>query len=250
MSETQPGDARPQGVWHWLGRVGFAETVPLQERLRAAVIAGSGPETLLLLEHHPVITMGRSACAANVLVNEEELTRRGITLHQASRGGDVTYHGPGQLVGYPVVTLRRGVRAHIEGMAAALAEVLAELGLAVTYRREAPGLWVTVDGTHRKLCAFGVNIHRRVAIHGFALNLDPILEHFSLIVPCGIAGCPVTSLRSSTGLAAQPADVAARVAVALGAHLGVAFAPATSPNLDGTSVSIATAAIATTMVNA
>jgi lipoyl(octanoyl) transferase len=234
-------------VWHWLGRVGFADAVPLQERLRAAVIEGGGPETLLLLEHEPVITMGRSASAGNVLVNEADLARRGITLAPASRGGDVTYHGPGQLVGYPVVVLRRGVRAHIEGMATALAEVLAELGVNAAYRREAPGLWLMGEGAHQKICAFGVNVHRRVAIHGFALNLDPILEHFSLIVPCGIAGCPVTSVRARTGVAIRPADVAARVAAALGRHLGVDFSWAPHPNVEATSVSIATAPAATTM---
>lgn len=254
VPQTQPDEARPQGVWHWLGRVAFADTVALQERLRAAVIAGSGPETLLLLEHHPVITMGRSAVPANVLVNEAELSRRGIALHRASRGGDVTYHGPGQLVGYPVVTLRRGVRAHIEGMATALAEVLAALGLPVLYRREAPGLWFSSGDAYQKVCAFGVNVHRRVAIHGFALNLDPILEHFSLIVPCGMAGCPVTSLRALTGAAPTPADLAARVAAALGARLGVTFAAAPPPedgaNADRSCVSIATADSTITMVGA
>lgn len=251
---TEASETRPQGAWHWLGRVDFAETAALQEQVRAAVIAGTGPETLLLLEHHPVITMGRSAHPTNVLVNEAELSQRGVALHRASRGGDVTYHGPGQLVGYPVVVLRRGVRAHIEGMAAALAEVLAELGLRVSYRREAPGLWVPAGDRFLKICAFGVNVHRRVAIHGFALNLDPILEHFGLIVPCGIAGCPVTSLRALTNAAPTPESVAARVAAALGSHLGVDFIAAKgAPGVDRgdrSGVSIATAANVITMVDA
>ena len=108
----------------------FAETAALQERLRADVLGGAGPETLLFCEHEPVITLGRSARPANVLASADELARRGVTLAQASRGGDVTYHGPGQLVGYPVVRLRGGVVAHMTAMARAIGRVLAELGVA------------------------------------------------------------------------------------------------------------------------
>ena len=134
------------GVWHWLGRVPFDTTAALQEQLRSEILAERARETLLLLEHDPVITLGRSAAAGNVLCSESTLASRGITLHRASRGGDVTYHGPGQLVGYPIVHLRKGVRAHVEGMAAALASVLADLGVVARYRREAPGLWVHTAG--------------------------------------------------------------------------------------------------------
>ena len=209
----------PSAVWRWLGRAGFAETVALQEELRRGVLAG-GPETLLLLEHDPVITLGRSALAANVLVDEAELARQGVALHRASRGGDVTYHGPGQLVGYPVVRLRGGIRAHVEAMARAIAGALGELGIDAVYRPSAPGLWVG----EAKICAFGINVHRRVLIHGFALNLDPDLKAFELIVPCGISGCAVTSVRALTGHAPSPAALAPRIAAALGAKLGVTFA--------------------------
>jgi len=213
------------GVWRWLGRVPFAQTASLQERLRQGVLAG-GPETLLLLEHDPVITMGRSAEGANVLADEAELGRRGIALHRASRGGDVTYHGPGQLVGYPVVGLRGGVRAHVEAMALAIATVLAELGVAASYRPAAPGLWVAFPHGEAKICAFGINVHRRVVIHGFALNLDPDLGAFNLIVPCGIAGCAVTSVRALTGQAPTARSLAPRIAAALGQRFGIAFAAA------------------------
>lgn len=228
--EHAPGAA---GRWHWLGRVPFAATAALQERLRADILAGSAPETLLLLEHHPVITLGRNAQVTNVLCSEAVLAEQGVEVHRASRGGDVTYHGPGQLVGYPLVHLRMGVRAHVEGMARALAEVLAELGIDARYRREAPGLWVGPMEAPAKICAFGVNVHRRVTAHGFALNLDPALEAFGLIVPCGLSGSLVTSVRAVTGWAPTPGDLSARVAAALAKHLRVPFASGEAGEADG-----------------
>lgn len=213
----------PEGRWRWLGRVPFGETAVLQESLRAEIREGGVGDTLLLLEHDPVITMGRSADLANVLHSEEDLAARGITLYRASRGGDVTYHGPGQLVGYPVMRLRSGVRAHIEGMAAALIEVLGEWGVTAHYRGDAPGLWVGAAGAQAKICAFGINVHHRVSIHGFALNLQPDLHAFGLIVPCGLTGCAVTSVEALLGAAPTPGAIAARTAAALGAHLGVTF---------------------------
>lgn len=213
------------GRWCWLGRAPFVEVAALQEQLRARIRDAGAPDTLLLLEHDPVVTLGKSAQPGNVLLSEAALGDRGITLARASRGGDVTYHGPGQLVGYPVVRLRRGVRGHIEGMAAALAEVLAELGVTASYRREAPGLWVDGPGGFAaKICAFGVNVHHRIAIHGFALNLDPDLGAFGAIVPCGLHGIAVTSVRALQGASPTPAAIAPRVAEALGARFGIAFA--------------------------
>jgi lipoyl(octanoyl) transferase len=222
-------------VTRWLGRVGFDETAALQERLRADVLAGRGPETLLLLEHDPVITLGRSADGAHVLCPEGELRRRGIALARASRGGDVTYHGPGQLVGYPIVRLRGGVLHHVQAMAAAVSGVLATLGIDARFRREAPGLWVASpsgggwsnrdggwsnrDGGWSKICAIGVHVHRRVAIHGFALNLDPDLSAFDLIVPCGLAGSTVTSVRALAGHSPTPAALATKLSTALAAAL-------------------------------
>ena len=210
--------AQSKAVWRWLGRVSFAETVALQEQLRRDVIAG-GPETLLLLEHDAVITLGRSAVAANVLVDDGELGRRGVALHRASRGGDVTYHGPGQLVGYPIVRLRMGVRAHVEAMALAIADVLRPLGIEAAYRPSAPGLWVG----DAKICAFGINVHRRVTMHGFALNLATDLDAFQLIVPCGISGCAVTSVQALAGKSPTPRELAPRIAAALSDRFGVTF---------------------------
>jgi lipoyl(octanoyl) transferase len=210
-------------VWRWLGRAPFEETTALQERLRAAVLSGEEPETLLFCEHAPVITRGRSALAANILAPAAELERRGLSVEQASRGGDVTYHGPGQLVGYPVVRLRGGVVDHMTAMARAISRAVAELGVATEFRRSAPGLWTNDE----KLCAFGVHIRSRVAIHGFALNVTTDLEAFNLIVPCGLVGARVTSLArllAPLGVTPPPLEIlAARIARELGAELNVTF---------------------------
>ncbi len=199
----------PPASWAWLGRVPFAAAAALQERLRAEILAGVRSDVLLLCEHDPVISLGRSAEAKHVVASETQLREHGITVVSASRGGDVTYHGPGQLVGYPIFRLRRGVLAHLEAMAAGIIAVLADEGIAATWRRACPGVWVGDD----KICAFGVNVHRRVAIHGFALNISPDLEGFRTIVPCGLTSGGVTSVGKVRGRATvQPADWAPRVA--------------------------------------
>jgi lipoyl(octanoyl) transferase len=165
---------------------------------------------LLLCEHDPVITLGRSARPAHLLASPEDLARRQIAVRRASRGGDVTYHGPGQLVGYPVFHLQRGLVAHMETMARALVAVLAGLGIGALWRRDRPGLWVGDD----KICAFGVHVHRRVTIHGFALNVSTALENFSTIVPCGLAGAGVTSIARLRGGAPPLSDLAGTTAAA------------------------------------
>jgi lipoyl(octanoyl) transferase len=201
----------------WLGRVHFRPTWQLQEDLRAAVLDGSGRETLLLLEHHPVVTLGRAAHPEHLLCDERALGERGIEVVRTSRGGDVTYHGPGQLVAYPVVRLG-GVRSHVEAMAGAVIEVVAGWGIAAAWRPDPAGVWVG----DRKLCAFGVHVHRRVAIHGLALNVTTALEPFSLIVPCGLRGpgVGVTSMAELTGARPALVEVAGALAQALARHLG------------------------------
>lgn len=211
-------------VWRWLGRVPFEETARLQERLREAILRGEAPETLLFCEHHPVVTCGRSARAEHLLVPPDDLERRGVSVHSASRGGDVTYHGPGQLVGYPIVRLRGGVVGHLTAIARAVATVLAGMGVAAEWRRETPGLWVG----DAKICAVGVHVRHRVAIHGFALNVAAGLEGFDLIVPCGLRGTRVTSIaRELPPRTPLPALhlIAAGVARALGSELGLELVP-------------------------
>jgi lipoyl(octanoyl) transferase len=218
-------------AWRWLGRVPFAETAALQEDLRRDVLAGHVPETLLLCEHDPVITLGRSARRDNVLASAAELARRGVALHEASRGGDVTYHGPGQLVGYPIVRLRGGVVAHVEAMAHGLASLLARFGVAASWRRDTPGLWIdrANDAQPAKICAFGVHVRQRVAIHGFALNVTTALDAFDLIVPCGLRNIAVTSLAAQAGAAPELASLAPLAADALGSSFGLRFDATTSP---------------------
>jgi lipoyl(octanoyl) transferase len=211
--------------WSWLGRVPFAETAELQERVRADVVAGRAPETLLLCEHDPVITLGRSARAEHVLASAADLARRGVAVHAASRGGDVTYHGPGQLVGYPIVRLRGGIVSHIEAMARGLATLLAPMGLSASFRRDAPGLWIDRGNGSplAKICAFGVHVRHRVTMHGFALNVATALDAFDLIVPCGLHGAAVTSIAALAGEAPTVEALAPRAAAALGEAFGVSF---------------------------
>jgi lipoyl(octanoyl) transferase len=227
-SAAREPDARPRApaAWRWLGRVAFAPTVELQEELRREIIAGHAPEMLLLCEHDPVITLGRSARAQNVLASADELARRGVALHAASRGGDVTYHGPGQLVGYPILRLRGGLVPHLMAMARGLATLLAPFGIAASWRRDAPGLWIDRGEANRpaKICAFGVHVSHRVTMHGFALNVTTALEAFDLIVPCGLADIEVTSIAALTGAAPALETLAPRAAVALGDAFGVRFA--------------------------
>jgi lipoyl(octanoyl) transferase len=205
----------------WLGRIGYEEAAALQERLRAAILAGEEAETLLLLEHHPVITLGRGADRTNVLASREALAARGVTVVESSRGGDVTYHGPGQLVAYPVMRLRHGVVAHVEAMAQAVIAVADAHGVAAHFRRSCPGVWIGAEappesecsgGRGRKLAAFGVHVSRRVAIHGVAMNVSTALDAFSLIVPCGLAASQPTSLAVESGRTVSVEEVVDRFA--------------------------------------
>jgi lipoate-protein ligase B len=191
--------------WQWLGRIGYAAAVELQESLRKRILDGDdAAETLLLLEHDPVITLGRSARAANVLASDELLRARGIERVVSSRGGDVTYHGPGQLVAYPVMRLRRGIVAHVEALARAVVTLAAADGITAEFRRDCPGVWVG----DAKLAAFGIHVHRRVAIHGVALNVATALDAFELIVPCGLRHTRVTSLAALSGRTRTPEQLA------------------------------------------
>jgi lipoate-protein ligase B len=210
-------------VWSWLGRVPFAPAAALQERLREDILAGRRPETILMCEHDPVVTLGRRAGPEHLLVGEHGLARRGIAVARASRGGEATYHGPGQLVCYPVVRVVRGVLAHVEAMAAAVIELAAALGIECRWDRAAPGVWVGPA----KLCAFGIHVRHRIAVHGLALNVSPDLSAFAAIVPCGMPGALVTSIQQQLTTHAGVAEVpppealAPRLARALGERMGL-----------------------------
>ncbi len=177
----------------FLGRVAYDDGLRLQEERVAAVKAGAAPEALFLLEHDPVITLGRNARRENVIASGEALERLGITVAECGRGGDVTYHGPGQLVGYPILNLapdRKDVWKYVRNLEEALIRTLAGYGVAGTRKQGLTGVWVG----DAKVAAIGVRVSRWVTSHGFALNVTTDLSHFGTIVPCGITRYGVTSL--------------------------------------------------------
>lgn len=205
------------------GRIPYGEAWTLQKALLTARQAGVIPDTVLLLEHPPVITLGRSARASNVLAGADALAARGIDLFQIERGGDVTYHGPGQLVGYPIVDLRaldEDVVRYVRALEAALIDALAHWQISAERLRGFPGVWV--GGA--KAAAIGVAVRRKVTMHGFALNVAPDLAAFDLINPCGL-GRPVTSMARLLGRRVALDDAEPVVAGTLAAALGLRLEP-------------------------
>ncbi len=189
-----------------LGRIGYAAALALQQRLLEARIEGRIADTLLLLEHEPVITLGRGAKPEHVLASGQLLAARGVELYETGRGGDVTYHGPGQLVGYPIVDLspdRRDVRKYVMGLEEVMIRTAGAFGLRAGRIAGLNGAWIE----QRKLGAVGVRIRRWVTMHGFALNVSTALSAFELIVPCGISDKQVTSLERELGKAPAMAEV-------------------------------------------
>jgi lipoyl(octanoyl) transferase len=193
--------------WQWLGRVDYADAVARMESLRARILDGDdSAETLLLLEHPPTITLGRRARAEHIVVSPEALAARGVAVVESSRGGDVTNHGPGQLVAYPVMRLQTGVVDHVCRLAKAAIAVAAAHGIDdAAFDRARPGVWAR----GAKLAAVGVHVHRRVAIHGLALNVTTALDAFDLIVPCGLRDIQVTSIAALCRHAPTLPDAAA-----------------------------------------
>lgn len=195
------------------GRVGYAEALALQRETAAAVRAGTSPETIFLLEHPPVITMGRRATGEHVLLSAEALAARGVELVETDRGGDVTYHGPGQVVGYPILDLRRrglGPHTYLRFLEGVLIGVLAGYGIESFRDPAYTGVW-TARG---KIAAMGIRVSGGVSLHGFALNVATDLAGFGLIVPCGISGRAVTSMQAVLGREVVVEDVMDRLAAA------------------------------------
>ncbi len=189
-----------------LGTIDYAEAHRLQKELQAKRISGEIDDTVLLLEHPPVLTMGRSAKEQHVLAAPDVLAARGISVHEVGRGGDVTYHGPGQLVAYPIIDLkpdRRDVRKYMWSLEETMIRTCADFGLAATRVEGLNGAWIG----NRKVGAVGVRISRWVTMHGLAINANSDLTHFDLIVPCGIQDKTVTSLTAELGRTVFAADV-------------------------------------------
>jgi len=189
--------ARVLDVWR-VGRIDYDDALELQRALVAARTAGTIEDTLLLLEHPPTITLGRGAKEEHLLLTRAELEAQGVQVHDIGRGGDVTYHGPGQLVGYPIIDLkpdRRDVRKYVASLEETMIRLAADHGIRAERLEGFNGTWIEPEGFRpRKIGAVGVRISRWVTMHGFAFNIDPNMGHFGLIVPCGIQGKGVASL--------------------------------------------------------
>jgi lipoyl(octanoyl) transferase len=206
-----------------LGRVEYAAAWELQKRVQGRLIearrdgvADSLPHVLLYVEHPPVYTLGKSGDAAHLLLTEQALAARGATFHRVDRGGDITYHGPGQIVGYPILDLNRfytDIHRYLRELEEMIILCCADLGIVAGRVAGRTGVWVGPDarGFERKICAMGIRCSRWVTMHGFALNVATDLDFFSAIVPCGITDRGVTSISAELGRPMEVADVQSRL---------------------------------------
>jgi lipoyl(octanoyl) transferase len=203
----------------WLGTVAYADALEMQESLVNQRKSDAIPDTLLLLEHPPVITLGRAARRSNVIAGDDYRSAIGVELFETGRGGDVTFHGPGQLVGYPIINLapdRCDVKKYVRDLEETMIRTASEFGVAAGRIAGLTGVWVGEE----KLGAIGVRISRWVTMHGFAFNVRTQLEYFDMIVPCGIQDHGVTSLEKIQGSATPRIE---NVAASLAHHFGEVF---------------------------
>jgi lipoyl(octanoyl) transferase len=217
-----------------LGLIGYAEAYALQKRVAAARKAGAMEDVLLLCEHPHVITLGRSGRRENLLASEHVLRQKGVEFHATDRGGDITYHGPGQIVGYPILNLgaiRRDVVWYVRMLEEAMIRATAEFGITAERVAGKTGIWVRAGNSEEKLAAIGVRISRWVTSHGFAYNVSTDLRNFELIVPCGIADRKATSLEKLLGRNVNEKEVAPRIAKHLGELLGLEMKEASKKEL-------------------
>jgi lipoyl(octanoyl) transferase len=199
-----------------LGRISYAEGLAIQQQVIAARKQNLIGDTLLLLEHPPVLTLGRNASRSNILASDDLLAQRGVELHEINRGGDVTYHGPGQLVGYPIVDLRGDLPAkkgphlgpvdYVRLLEEVLIRTCGDFGVMTQRIPKRTGVWTIAGGSvqEKKIAAIGVHVSQGVTSHGFALNVTTDLRDFDWIIPCGIADRQVTSLELEVDSTRQP----------------------------------------------
>ena len=208
-----------------LGLVPYLEAWEFQKQLHEEVSSGRRPDTLVLLEHPHTYTLGRRGRDHDILIEQSELGHLGIEVHHTDRGGEVTYHGPGQLVGYPIVDLRRwagGPLKYVRALECMIVETLAEFGIASTSEGHPTGVWVE----DWKIASIGVKVARRVTMHGFALNVSTDLSYFQHIVPCGMPSARVTSVSQETGETVSMGEVVPVIVEKFGEVFG--FAPEVS----------------------
>ncbi|MGB2623265.1 MAG: lipoyl(octanoyl) transferase LipB [Candidatus Acidiferrum sp.] len=223
-----------------LGLIGYAEAYALQKRVVAARKADAIEDVLLLCEHTPVVTQGRNGKREHLLVSENVLRQRNVEFFESSRGGDITYHGPGQIVGYPILQLgaiRKDVVWYVRMLEEVMIRTTAEFGITAHREEGKTGIWVAEAGrdltqssqraeiSPEKLGAIGVHISRWVTSHGFAYNVSTDLRNFDLIVPCGIAGRKATSLEKLLGRGVDTREVAPQIAQHFGEVFGLEMAP-------------------------
>ena len=213
-----------------LGMMEYGAAYELQRRVVAARKAGAVPDVLLLCEHPHVITLGRNGKLANLRASDHVLRQMGVTFFETDRGGDITYHGPGQLVGYPILNLaeiRRDVAWYVRSLEEAMIRATAGFGISSRRVPDRTGVWVGVPGNpateEEKLAAIGVHLSRWVTSHGFAYNVSTDLRYFDLIVPCGIADKCATSLEKLLGRGVELKEVSPRIAAHLGELFGIEF---------------------------
>jgi lipoyl(octanoyl) transferase len=207
----------------WLGRVAYRPTWDLQNELADRRRRREVGDRVLLLEHDPVYTIGRGGDEGNLLATPERMTAIGAELVRIDRGGDITFHGPGQLIAYPIVELANplDLRRYVRALEAAVMATVWQFGVEAGRVEDLPGVWVAGS---RKLAAVGVRVKRGVTTHGLALNVSTDLAWFDEMVPCGIPGCQVTSLERETGRTLQLTDVANVLAAELARAFGLKLA--------------------------
>lgn len=219
-----------------LGRAEYEPTWELQKRIQARLIEAKRseppqiiPHVMLLVEHPHVYTLGKSGDAGNMLASEELLKQRGATFHHIDRGGDITYHGPGQIVGYPIFDLDRfftDIHRYLRELEGAVIDTCEGYGITGRCIEGRTGVWIGPDerGVERKICAMGIRCSRWVTMHGFALNVDTELDYFDLIIPCGISDRGATSLTKELNRRVEEREVKERLV----GHIAARFGAATS----------------------
>lgn len=194
----------------YIGHCAYNEAYDMQMNLVKDRIAGTIPDTLLLLTHPPVFTIGRAGTRKHILISDTVLEREGFAVHEIDRGGDITYHGPGQLVGYPILDLRQhGKDLHklMDQYEEVIVRILGEYNIKAGRIPEYPGVWVGQE----KICALGIGVSNWVSYHGWAFNINPDMTHFSYITPCGIREKGVTSLKNVLGRDISVEDILPQV---------------------------------------